>query len=192
VRSFADDLLAAELFHGHICNGTYIGLRLARMACRLLEIDDPHARQDVVVYVEMDRCPVDAISVVTGVTLGTRRLKWVDYGKMAATFVDLASGRALRVAPRPDGPHPAPGQDVAEFWAAQDDEAVFAWGWLDFVVPEADRPGRPVSRVVCGACGEQVVDGREVEHDGRTLCRPCAGEPYYATLGLGAGSPAST
>ena len=184
MRSFADDLQAAELYHGHICNGTYLGLRLARLACRLLEIDDPLARHDLVVYVETDRCPVDAISVVTGVTLGTRRLKWADYGKMAAAFVDLSTGRAVRVVPRPGGPHPAAGQDLAEFWAALDDDEVFSWQWLDFTVPEADRPGPPTSRAVCADCGEQVIDGRDVARDGRTLCRPCADGQDYGRLGL--------
>ena len=184
MRSFADDLQAAELYHGHICNGTYLGLRLARLACRLLEIDDPPARRDLVVYVETDRCPVDAISVVTGVTLGTRRLKWVDYGKTAATFVDLSSGRAVRVVPRPDGPHRVAGQDLAEFWAALDDDEVFLWQWPDFTVPDADRPGLPTSRAVCAVCDEQVVDGRDVVRDGRTLCRPCADGRFYGRLGL--------
>ena len=94
---------AAQAFHGHLCHGMVMGVRMARLGCRELGIDDPQSYRDLVVYVEMDRCASDAVSVVAGVTLGKRRLKWVDYGKMAATFVDLASGRAVRVAPQAGG-----------------------------------------------------------------------------------------
>jgi formylmethanofuran dehydrogenase subunit E len=40
----------------------------------------------------------DAVAVVTGCRLGKRALKFRDWGKVAATFVDLQSGRAIRVA----------------------------------------------------------------------------------------------
>jgi formylmethanofuran dehydrogenase subunit E len=32
---------------------------------------------------------------------------------------------------------------------------------------------------VCAECGEGVQFKREVERDGRVLCRACAGERYY-------------
>jgi formylmethanofuran dehydrogenase subunit E len=105
MRQLEEDLAAAQAFHGHLCHGMVMGVRMARYGCRGLGIDDPPAYKDLLVYVEMDRCASDAVSVVCGVTLGRRRLKWVDYGKMAATFVDLATGRALRVAPRLEVPH---------------------------------------------------------------------------------------
>lgn len=45
----------------------------------------------------MDRCATDAISYVTGVSLGRRSLKFVGYGIMAATFVNLDTGKAFRI-----------------------------------------------------------------------------------------------
>jgi formylmethanofuran dehydrogenase subunit E len=153
-----------------------LGVRMARYGCRELGVEDPPAYRDLVVYVEMDRCASDAVSAVAGVTLGRRRLKWVDYGKMAATFVDLATGRAVRVAPRPEMPHAGRDDDPLELWKDWSDERLFTCTPVVVTVPEE---GRPVRTVVCARCGEQVQDAREVERDGETLCRACAHGAYY-------------
>jgi formylmethanofuran dehydrogenase subunit E len=179
MRSLEEDLEAAQAFHGHLCHGMVMGVRMARYACRELGIDDPRSYRDLVVYAEMDRCASDAVSVVTGVTLGRRRLKWVDYGKLAATFVDLASGRALRLAPRPEVPHAGGDTDPLEFWKDWTDEQLFTITPVTVAVPEEDRPGRPVRKAVCARCGEQILDAREVVENGETLCRACAHGAYY-------------
>jgi formylmethanofuran dehydrogenase subunit E len=179
VRTLDDDLQAAQAFHGHLCHGMVMGVRMARYGCRLLGIEDPRSYRDLVVYVEMDRCATDAVSVTCGVTLGKRRMKFVDYGKMAATFVDLASGRAFRLAPQPDVPHVGQGVDPIEFWKDWSDEALFSTTPVTIDVPQDDRPGRPNRSVVCEQCGERVSDGREIIDEGRTLCRACACGAYY-------------
>lgn len=157
-----------------------MGVRMARYGCRELGIDEPLGYRDLVVYVEMDRCASDAVSVVAGVTLGRRRLKWMDYGKMAATFVDLASGRAVRVAPRPEVPHAGRDDDPLVMWDAWTDEQLFTCTDVKVDVAPEDRPGRPIRSAICEACGETVQDGREVAPDGRVLCRGCAGGAYYS------------
>src|SRR5258707_764901 len=43
-----------------------------------------------------------------------------------------------------------------------------------------DLPGFKGPRVVCAQCGEGINFKREVLQNGRTLCRACAGECYYA------------
>ena len=111
--------------------------------------------------------------------MGRRRLKWVDYGKMAATFVDLASDRAVRVAPRPEVPHAGHEVDPMEFWRDWTDDQLFSCVPVKVAVPEADKPGRPSRKALCDECGEQVQDGREVVRAGRTLCRACADGAYY-------------
>jgi formylmethanofuran dehydrogenase subunit E len=179
VRTLDEDLKAAREYHGHLCHGMVMGVRLARYGCRELGIEDPRSYRDLVVYVEMDRCASDAVGVVTGVTLGRRRLKWVDYGKLAATFVDLGTGRALRLAPQPDVPHAGPDADPLEFWKDWTDQQLFSCTPVKVTVPEEDRPGRPVRSVVCARCGERVQDARDVARDGQTLCRACANGPYY-------------
>jgi formylmethanofuran dehydrogenase subunit E len=179
VRPLDEDLKAAQAFHGHLCHGMVMGVRMSRLGCRQLGIDDPLSYRDLVVYVEMDRCASDAVSVVCGVTLGRRRLKWIDYGKLAATFVDLVSGRAVRVAPRAEVPHAGRDADPLGFWKDWTDEQLFSCAEVTLDVPEQDRPGRPIRTVVCVRCGEQVQDAREVIKDGETLCRACACGAYY-------------
>ena len=98
-----DELLRdAEVAHGHLCAGQVLGVRLAMRGLELLGIDDPHGkdRKRLITFVEIDRCATDAVGVVTGCRLGKRALKFRDWGKMAATFVDLKSNRALRIAAR--------------------------------------------------------------------------------------------
>jgi formylmethanofuran dehydrogenase subunit E len=179
VRTLEEDLAVARDFHGHLCHGMVMGVRMARLGCRELGIEDPTAYRDLVVYVEMDRCASDAVSVVCGVNLGKRTLKWVDYGKLAATFVDLATGRALRVAPRLEVPHAGSDVDPIEFWKDWTDEQLFTCRPVNITIPEADKPGRPIRRAVCEACGEQIQDARDVVKEGRTLCRACASGAYY-------------
>lgn len=55
---------------------------------------------NVIIFVEMDRCATDAVQSVTGCSLGHRTLKFQDYGKMAATFLNLKTGKANRVIAR--------------------------------------------------------------------------------------------
>src|SRR6266849_151552 len=96
---YLDDAAKA---HGHLCAGQVLGVRMAMLGMQQLGIDDPQGkdRKRVVTFVEIDRCATDAIGVVTGCRLGKRALKFRDWGKMAATFVDLETGKALRIAAR--------------------------------------------------------------------------------------------
>src|ERR1700751_4784294 len=100
MQSLENLLREAEIAHGHLCAGQILGVRLAMFGLSKLGIDDPRGkdRKRLVTFVEIDRCATDAIAVVTGCRLGKRALKFRDWGKMAATFVDLDSGRALRIA----------------------------------------------------------------------------------------------
>jgi len=179
MRTLEEDLQTARAFHGHLCHGMVMGVRMARYGCQQLGIDDPPSYRDLVVYVEMDRCASDAVSAVTGVTLGRRRLKWVDYGKLAATFVALATGRAVRVAPRREVPHAGRENDPLTFWNDWTDEQLFTCTLVTMTVPDEDKPGHPVRRVLCEECGEEIQDARDVCKRGKTLCRACAYGAYY-------------
>src|SRR5829696_6922049 len=92
-------LKECERLHGHMCAGQLLGTRMALLGCRLIAIDDPRGadRKKLIVWVEIDRCMTDAISAVTGVRLGKRSLKYIDYGKVAATFLNTETKRAVRI-----------------------------------------------------------------------------------------------
>jgi formylmethanofuran dehydrogenase subunit E len=185
-RDFDALLEEAVRFHGHLCPGQVLGVRMAVAGCR--EVGLPHPRsagKGLVVFVEIDRCATDAIQALTGVSLGKRTLKHVDYGKMAATFVNVATAAAVRVAARDEA------RAHAGRWAPEEPEARLAQITAYRIMPEADllsiRPVRIMPgwlerrrvRVHCEACGEGINYQREVRLDGRTLCRPCSGDRYY-------------
>src|SRR5512140_2767562 len=102
MQTLDEYLKEAEIAHGHLCAGQVLGVRMAMVGLAKLGLDDPKGkhRKRLVTFVEIDRCATDAIGVVTGCRLGKRALKFRDWGKMAATFVDLASGHAFRIAAR--------------------------------------------------------------------------------------------
>src|ERR1051326_9212145 len=102
MKSLDEYLDDAARAHGHLCAGQVLGVRMAMLGLKQLGIDDPQGkdRKRLVTYVEIDRCATDAVAVVTGCRLGKRALKFRDWGKVAATFVDLESGRAVRVVAR--------------------------------------------------------------------------------------------
>lgn len=188
MKSLSEYLDLAAKTHGHLCAGQVLGVRLAMLGLRELGIDDPIAeRKRIVTYVEIDRCVTDAVALVANCRLGKRALKFRDWGKVAATFVDLQTGRAIRVAAKESSKRAAldsfPGLDKEtgqqRAYAQLPDEVLFDTRWVKVAVQPEDLPGFKGPRVVCADCGEGINFKREVLRDGQTLCRACAGERYY-------------
>jgi formylmethanofuran dehydrogenase subunit E len=190
-----DSLLKeCERLHGHMCAGQLLGTRMALLGCRLLDIDDPRGadRKKLIVWVEIDRCMTDAISAVTGVRLGKRSLKYVDYGKVAATFLNTETKRAVRIVALESSRRLADERypDIADkrtrqfraYSEATDDE-IFKTELVSLELSDFDAPGSPRSRVICAVCEEGVNDGREVvDANGDTICRGCFNGSYYSKL----------
>jgi len=192
----------AEIAHGHLCAGQILGVRLAMVGLAKLGIDDPRGkdRKRIVTFVEIDRCATDAISVVTGCRLGKRALKFRDWGKMAATFVDLNtpiadeggnSYKAIRVAAKESSKklaremHPEienKNQQQMLAYREMKDDDLFSTEWVKVELPAGEFPGFKGERIVCAECGEGINYQRQLVRDGRILCRGCAGEAYYRTL----------
>ncbi len=191
MRSLGDLLEESGSLHGHLCPGQVLGVRMAVLGCRLVRIEEPTASRDLLVYVEIDRCAADAIQAVTGCKLGKRTLKYRDYGKLAATFVNVDTGEAVRVAAREDARDAAwryapdgVSKKEAQLHAYQvmPAEELFAIASVIVDVPAFDMPGHPISRVICDICGEGVNDRREVIEDGLTMCIACARGAYYVSV----------
>jgi formylmethanofuran dehydrogenase subunit E len=189
MRTLDEYIALAAQNHRHMCPGQVLGIRMAMLGLTSLGIDDPvKHRKRLLTFVEIDRCATDAVSLVTGCRLGRRSLKFLDYGKVAATFVDLEADRAVRVAARDDAREKAkslfpalsdPYQAQLEAYKVMEDAELFRLQPVRVKLKREDLPGRPRSRVTCGQCGESVNDGRERRVDKRPLCRYCAGERYY-------------
>jgi formylmethanofuran dehydrogenase subunit E len=193
VKPLGEYLELAAQSHGHMCPGQVLGVRMAMAGLKALGIDDPAKRRKrLVTFVEIDRCAADAVALVTGCRLGKRSLKFLDYGKVAATFADLESGNAVRVAAREDSRERArsmfpelsdPSKQQMAAYKVMDEADLFTVHRVRVKLQPEDLPGRPRSRIACEQCGEGVNDGRERRVDGRVLCQSCAGESYYELVG---------
>jgi formylmethanofuran dehydrogenase subunit E len=217
MQTFDALLHEAEVAHGHLCSGQILGVRLAMLGCERLGIDDPKGlvipkdRKRLVTFIEIDRCATDAIAVVTGCRLGKRAIKFRDWGKMAATFVDLASPITPNLSP------PQPQEGVAPIYKgiriaalesskqrARDlyphienknrqqmlayrelpNEELFSEQWVAVPLHPREMPGYKSARISCEICGEGINYDREVRRDGKILCESCASPEsrYYQLL----------
>jgi formylmethanofuran dehydrogenase subunit E len=191
MKTLAEYLDLAAIAHGHLCAGQVLGVRLAMLGLKELGIDDPIAdRKRIVTYVEIDRCVTDAVALVANCRLGKRALKFRDWGKVAATFCDLQTGRAVRIAAKESSKQAAkelfPGlpkdEGQQKAYAQLPDDLLFSKEWVKVEIQPHDLPGYKGPRIVCAECGEGINFNREVVQNGRTLCRACAGEKYYSAL----------
>lgn len=194
MQSFETLLKGSAQAHGHLCPGQVVGVRMAMLGCSLIGLDEPSIPpqiKKIIVYIEIDRCAADAIAYVTGVKLGRRSLKFMDHGIMAATFVNLETGKAVRIvstessrdladqyAPGIDDPH----QRQLEAYKVMPDDVLFSVEPVVVEVPVHDMPGPSKFKAQCDACGQVVRDKKEVLSGGRILCRPCANGAYYRPL----------
>lgn len=190
---------ASAALHQHLCPRQVLGVRIGMLAGQLLELDLPQIDKRLLAIVETDGCAADGIAVAAGCWVGRRTLRVEDYGKVAATFADTETGRALRIAPRAGvrGLAIRNAPEARGHWEAQllgyqriPDDELFAWQPVELVTPIAEIVSRAGVRTVCARCGEEIINEREIVRDGQTLCRACAGAAYYVAAGAPARVPA--
>lgn len=178
--------------HGHLCPGQVVGVRMAILGCKLIGLDNPKSREQIkklLVYVEMDRCTADAVAYVTGVKLGRRSLKFMDYGIMAATFVNLSNEKTFRIisteesrelsqayAPEVEGKSQS--QMIA--YKRMPDSVLFRVQRVRVNINELDLPGPTRQKGECSQCGQVIRDGREVLKNGKFLCKVCTDDCYFS------------
>jgi formylmethanofuran dehydrogenase subunit E len=187
METFDELLVKAEAAHGHLCAGQILGVRMALLGLKRLGIADPLGadRKRLITYVEIDRCATDAIGLVTGCRLGKRALKFRDWGKMAATFVDATTGHGVRIVALEDSRElarqmfpdiePKSRQQMMAYRELADAE-LFGEQRVRVNLDATEMPGNKGERVLCAACGEGVNFGRFVEAGGRRLCLSCANQ----------------
>jgi formylmethanofuran dehydrogenase subunit E len=190
MKTLDEYLEDAAVAHGHLCAGQVLGVRMAMFGLEKLGLHDPQGkdRKRIVTFVEIDRCATDAVMVVTGCRLGKRALKFRDWGKVAATFVDAETGKAVRVAAKESSKalarsmHPEiadKNQQQMLAYREMTDDQMFYTQWVRVPLPPEEFPGYKGERIICEGCGEGINFRREVRQNGRVLCRGCAGESYY-------------
>ena len=163
-------------FHGHLCLGQVLGVRLALTGMELIGTRDP---REMIVFIENDRCIADAIQIVTGTRMGRRSAKLVNYGKMAATFIKAGSGEAYRVSVRHIDPNAGHSKEAIRQVLHVPEAELLAWKRVAVPLKPEDFPGKPRRTVNCVRCSEKVFDGRDVQGDAGPLCLSCAQGAYY-------------
>lgn len=177
----------AKAFHGDLCAGITLGTRMAILGLKAIGINDPKGedRKDIIVFVETDRCVTDAILTITGCHPGKRNMKILDYGKMAATFINLKTGKAVRInVKNKDGNREVTREEIeknphTDIYTMMPAEDLFNIIEVSVELKPQDMPGRPLRIVTCSLCGERIMDMREVYRDGKILCKPCASRQFY-------------
>lgn len=176
--------------HNHLCPRQVLGVRMGMLAGDLLELDLPQTGKRLFTFLETDGCFADGIAVATGCWLGHRTLRLMDFGKVAATFVDTESGKAFRISVQPQARQIARAAepDARSRWHAQlaayqilPADQLLAWQPVQLTVSMAALLSRPGVRVNCAHCGEEILNEREISINGELVCRACAGETYYST-----------
>ncbi len=178
----------SALHHSHLCPRQILGVRLGLLGMKALSFDSPPDKKRLLVIVESDGCFADGVIAATNCTVGHRTLRVEDYGKTAATLVDTQTGRAVRVAPALDIRQKAyayapdePRHYFAQMQAYQimPDCEMFTVAEVQLTTPIEAIVSRPGARVNCDVCGEEIINEREIQHEGLMLCRACAGNSYY-------------
>ncbi|MCL4299881.1 MAG: TraR/DksA C4-type zinc finger protein [Anaerolineae bacterium] len=184
-----EELLAASAaLHHHLCPRQVLGVRMGLAGGRELGLSMPQTDKRMLVVVETDGCVIDGLAVTTGCRVGRRTMRVLDFGKVAATFVDTHTGRAVRVVPRADARQQA--QDYApeakSRWEAyllgyqrMPEEELLQLQPVTLTVSLEKLLSKEGYRVLCECCGEEITNEREVVQNGQTLCRACIGEGYY-------------
>jgi formylmethanofuran dehydrogenase subunit E len=182
MNEFETYLKKAGDFHGHVCTGIALGTKMSLAALKHLGFEPGIKNKNLIVYAEIDRCMTDAVQTVTGCTLGHRSLKHIDYGKFAATLVDIKTNRAVRAIVKESFNNEESMEDTLKKIAAIPESELVTLQDVTVNITENDLPGFPRQKACCEQCGERIMDGREVVKNGRTLCRGCAGGKYYTEI----------
>lgn len=175
--------------HSHLCPRQVIGVRMGMLAGDMFEIALPQIKKRILVIVESDGCFADSVAVSTGASIGHRTMRVEDFGKIAAVFVDTQTGKSIRIAPALDvrkraNKYAPVGESRRYFiqlhgYQIMPLSEMFFTEEVDLCIPVKEIVSRPGVRINCDACGEEIINERQVQHASTLLCRACAGQAYY-------------
>ncbi len=177
--------------HKSLCPRQVLGSRVGLAGAAALNIDVPRNDKRLLVIVETDGCFVSGVEVVTGCAVGHRTLRVEDYGKIAATFINVKTGEAVRVAPRLDVrlrvQDYAPDEKrryyaMLKGYQEMPTEELLSIEEVILRTPVKTIVSRAGVRANCDNCGEEIINEREIIHAGHVLCCSCAGPSYYQRI----------
>lgn len=188
MRTLDEILIDSAKRHKHLCPRQVLGARMGLFAAELLGLELPRRDKRLLVISETDGCAVDGLIAATGCRVGSRTLRILDFGKVAATFADIYTEETVRIVPRREARRLAEGHmpDARNNWEAMllgyqvlPASDLFSVQPVELDKPLAQIVSRPGAKAICEACGEEIINGREILKNDTVLCRACAGESYY-------------
>lgn len=188
MRSLDGLLQESSARHKHLCPRQVLGVRMGLYAAELLQLDLPRADKRLLVIAETDGCAVDGLIAATGCRVGSRTLRILDFGKVAATFVDTYTEKAIRLVPTPESRSLAmehspnartPWEAMLKAYQVIPNDHLLKVQAVRLEISLAEIISKPGRKSNCMYCGEEIINGREVSRGNLILCRSCAGEGYY-------------
>jgi formylmethanofuran dehydrogenase subunit E len=188
IRSLEEILAESASRHKHLCPRQVLGARMGLFAVELLDLDFPRAHKRLLVIVETDGCTVDGLIAATGCRVGSRTLRILDFGKVAATFTDTSTGASIRIAPSrcarslafEYAPHARNRWESMLYgYQIMPSPELFIAQPVHLITPVSEIISNAGRKAVCEMCGEEIINAREIVKDGVVLCRGCAGEGYF-------------
>jgi formylmethanofuran dehydrogenase subunit E len=189
MKALSELLAESAALHRHLCPRQVLGVRMGMLAGELLGLNLPQTDKRLFTIVETDGCFTDSVSAATNCWVGRRTMRVEDYGKVAATFVDTETERAVRIVPRSDARQRASdyAPEARNKWEAMllgyqrmpASELLSVWP-VRLKTPLEKIVSRAGIKALCELCGEEILNEREVVQEGMTLCRACAGQAYYS------------
>jgi len=194
MQALAELLNRSASRHSHLCPRQVLGVRMALTGAQALGLDLPRKDKNLLIIAETDGCFLDGLEIATGVSPGRRTLRIEDYGKIAATFIDVRTGEAIRLAPRLDvrsrALSYAPGESRHYFaqltgYQVMPADELFSVTPVVLTTSVEDLVSRAGMRTNCAACGEEIINEREIIAGGEAYCRSCLGQTYYRVSAQG-------
>ncbi len=176
-------------WHKHLCPRQVLGARIGLAGAAALGLTIPRQDKRLLAIVETDGCFTSGLEAATGCSVRHRTLRVADYGKIAATFVDVKTGTAVRVAPQLDIRQKAlayaPEEKKHYFtqlvgYQRMPEQALLTIQLVQLTTPIEEIVSRAGVRVNCAVCGEEIMNEREVWRGNKPLCRACFQPVYYA------------
>lgn len=165
-----DELLQASAArHRELCPRQVLGVRMGMLAGKLLDLDLPQLDKRLLTIVETDGCATDGIAAATGCAVGCRTMRIEDFGKVAATFIDTQTERAVRIVPRLEARALAReyAPEASSRWHAQligyqrmPDNELLRWDWVALLTPVRAIIARDGVRVLCDNCQEEIINDK--------------------------------
>lgn len=186
-------------FHGHKCPAMPMGLRAGMAAMNALGVERSKDKELFVISEtgtgHAAGCFLDGIMTATGCTYGKSNIEKRNWSKMAFTLVDQQSGKAVRVALKPDFFENAlkspfvqqrkegvPPQDIKPEITdpmvarvlSMDESAFLEIGKVHTVEVKKGKSAFMAKR--CSLCGELTFANKlRFTEDGAPVCIPCSG-----------------